>query len=93
MREKSSKINSMKSLEEILSLKAIDTTSYEELVFGHDLFMRIRLRFQQDRIYKNESPGNLVDMNNLTRNERSMLKTILSNISKIQTKVNFDFRG
>ena len=93
IREKSFKINSMKRLEDILSTKAIDTTSYEELVSGHDLLMRIRLRFQLDSIYKNESPGNLVDLNNLTRNERSLLKTILSNISNLQTKVNFDFRG
>ncbi len=87
------KINSMERLEEIFSVKAIDTSSYEELVSGLDLLMRIRLRFQVNSIYKNEIPENLVDLDNLTRNERSMLKALFSHISNLQTKVNFDFKG
>lgn len=85
--------NSMKRLEGLKDAKLIDPASCKELREGYDLLMRIRLRGQVNSIYKNESPGNLVNMDNLTRSERSELKALLSHISNLQSKVNFDYKG
>jgi CBS domain-containing protein len=93
IREKLVQTNSMERLNALLERKSIDTTSYEELVQAYDLMMHLRLKFQVGRISANEPPDNLIDMNRLTRMEVSMLKKIFSQISSLQSKVSFDFKG
>ena len=55
--------------------------------------MQLRFRFQARNIQENLLPDNVIDVNNLTHIEIATLKKIFSEISNIQTKLSFDFKG
>jgi len=93
IREKLESTNSMERLHALADRKCIDNTSYEELVEAYELMMHQRLKFQVERISENEEPGNIIDLNRLTRMEAAMLKKIFSQVTDLQTKVGFDFKG
>jgi len=85
--------NSMERLNALAELKILDSTSYEEMVQAYELMMHLRLKFQVESISQNEEPGNTIDLNRLTRMEAAMLKKTFSQITDLQTKVGFDFKG
>ena len=93
IREKLDSTNSMERLHALADRKCIDSTSYEELVQAYELMMHLRLKFQVERISENEEPGNIIDLNRLTRMEAAMLKKIFSQVTDLQTQVGFDFKG
>ncbi len=85
--------NSMERLHALSEKKRIDSSSYEELMQAYELTMHLRLKFQVERISQNEEPGNIIDLNRLTRMEATMLKKVFSQVSDLQTKTGFDFKG
>jgi signal-transduction protein with cAMP-binding, CBS, and nucleotidyltransferase domain len=93
IREKLRCTNSMERLHALTELKTIDSASHEELVQAFDLMMHLRLKFQVESISRNELPGNIIDLNRLTRMEAAMLKKIFSQIADLQTRVGFEFKG
>ncbi|MEX2371428.1 MAG: DUF294 nucleotidyltransferase-like domain-containing protein [Bacteroidales bacterium] len=93
IREKLIVTGSMERLERLADLKVIDNESFEELTETFELLMHLRLRFQAINIFSGEIPGNLVNLNALTRMEISILKKVFSGIGNLQTKTGFDFKG
>jgi PAS domain S-box-containing protein len=93
IRENLGATNSMERLHALAERKSIDSTSYEELVQAYELMMRLRLKFQVERISQNEEPGNIIDLNRLTRMEAAMLKKTFSQVTDLQTRVGFEFKG
>jgi CBS domain-containing protein len=93
IRENLGVTNSMERLHALAERKSIDSTSYEELVQAYELMMHLRLKFQVESISQNEEPGNIIDLNRLTRMEAAMLKKIFSQVTDLQTKVGFEFKG
>ncbi|MEX0983054.1 MAG: DUF294 nucleotidyltransferase-like domain-containing protein [Bacteroidales bacterium] len=93
IRENLGATNSLERLHALAERKSVDSTSYEELVQGYELMMRLRLKFQVESISQNEEPGNIIDLNRLTRMEGAMLKKTFSQVTDLQTKVGFEFKG
>ncbi len=93
IRENLGATNSIERLHALAERKRIDSNSYEELVQAYELMMRLRLKFQVESISQNEEPGNMIDLNRLSRMEASMLKKTFSQISDLQAKVGFEFKG
>ncbi|MFZ5939752.1 MAG: DUF294 nucleotidyltransferase-like domain-containing protein [Bacteroidota bacterium] len=91
--EKLIQTGSMERLEVLRKRQVVDQHSYEELVTAFDLLMRIRLKAQVNAIAGNEAPGNVVNLNTLTRIEMTMIKTYFSFLGSLQTKLNLDFKG
>ncbi|MDT8431505.1 MAG: DUF294 nucleotidyltransferase-like domain-containing protein [Bacteroidales bacterium] len=85
--------NSMERLAALAERKVLDSNSYEEMVQAFELMMHLRLKFQVESISHNEEPGNIIDLNRLTRMEAAMLKKIFSQITDLQTRAGFDFKG
>jgi signal-transduction protein with cAMP-binding, CBS, and nucleotidyltransferase domain len=55
--------------------------------------MHIRFRFQSNALLENKMPDNIIDINKLTHIEVATIKKIFGEISNLQTKLNFDFKG
>lgn len=85
--------NSLARVRHLFQKKVIDKSMYEELVLSYNYLMQIRFRFQASGITQNLQPNNLVDIKKLTHIEVATIKKILSEISNLQTKLNFDFKG
>jgi CBS domain-containing protein len=84
---------SLERISELFRIKKIDTSSYEEIVLAIDLLTRMRIKAQVETISDNGEPGNMIHPGKLSRSELASLKAILSQISDLQTKVNFDFKA
>jgi PAS domain S-box-containing protein len=93
IREQLGVTNSMDRLRVLADLKRIDAETFEELVQAYELMMRLRLKFQEESIAQNEEPGNIIDLNKLTRMEAAMLKKVFSQITDLQTRIGFEFKG
>jgi PAS domain S-box-containing protein len=93
IREQLSVTNSIERLRALADRNSIDNETCEELVQAYELMMRLRLKFQEESIGQNEEPGNIIDLNRLTRMEAAMLKKVFSQITDMQTKVGFEFKG
>lgn len=92
IREQLRVTNSLERLHMLAERKVIDSTDYEELVEAYELMMHLRLKFQVERIMQNEVPGNIIDLNRLTRMEVAMLKRVFSQVADLQLKVGFEFK-
>lgn len=55
--------------------------------------MQQRFRSQAKDILQNKAPDNLIDLKSLTHIEVASIKKILGEISNLQTKTSFDFKG
>ena len=66
---------------------------HDELVLSYNYLMQIRFRFQVMSIFQNREPDNFIDISKLTHIEIATLKKIFGEISDLQTKLNFDFKG
>lgn len=73
--------------------KVINKSMYDELVLSYNYLMHIRFRFQTQSILQNKMPDNIIDINKLTHIEVATIKKIFGEISNLQTKLNFDFKG
>ena len=55
--------------------------------------MLLRFRFQTNELLKKQTPDNLINIEELTDIEKTTIKKIISEISDLQTQLNFDFKG
>jgi signal-transduction protein with cAMP-binding, CBS, and nucleotidyltransferase domain len=55
--------------------------------------MLMRFRFQTNELLKKQTPDNLISIDELTDIEKTTIKKIISEISNLQTQLNFDFKG
>lgn len=93
LKNKISETNTLERLERLNQLEIIQKNLYEELLFSYDFLMTLRFRFQVDAIFDREIPGNDIDGSKLTDIEKTTLKKIFSELSTLQTKLGFDFKG
>ena len=85
--------NTLKRLARLHALGVVNTEFHNELTVSYSVLMQLRLRFQAQAELNNQTPDNMVDINQLTAIELSTLKKVLSEITHLQTQVSFDFKG
>jgi PAS domain S-box-containing protein len=85
--------NTLARIKQLYQLQVIPKSMYDELVLSYNYLMQIRFRSQARSILVNKSPDNIIDINKLTHIEVSTIKKIFGEISNLQTKLNFDFKG
>lgn len=85
--------NSLLRLEKLNSINQIKKNLYNEINVSYNYLMLMRFRFQTNQLLKKKDPDNLVNIDELTDIEKTTLKKIISEISNLQTQLNFDFKG
>jgi PAS domain S-box-containing protein len=85
--------NSLDRISQLYQNEHISKDMYEELVLSHNYLMQLRFRFQSVNILQGQKPDNMVDIKNLTHIEVSTIKKIFGEITNLQTKLSFDFKG
>lgn len=85
--------NSFSRAERLAERNIISSGIFEEVQQAYRFMTRLRIRSQVDSILQNDPPGNTIDLNQLSQLDITILKTILTEISELQTKVRFDFKG
>lgn len=93
LRNKINETNTLDRIKQLHDKHAISKTMYDELELAYNYLMHIRLRFQTNKILKNETPDNLINMEKLTHIEIATIKKFFASINNLQTKLNFDFKG
>jgi len=85
--------NTLSRVKKLFNQKVLTKEMYDELILSYNYLMLLRFRFQTKSIMQNQPADNNIDINKLTRLEVSTMKEIFSEISNLQTKLNFDFKG
>ncbi len=85
--------NTLARIKHLYQLQVIPKSMYDELVLSYNYLMHIRFRAQSRSILLNKPPDNIIDISKLTHIEVSTIKKIFSEISNLQTMLNFDFKG
>lgn len=85
--------NSLERLHELSVQKIIDQSSYEDLKAAYEFLVELRLRSQIASISAGAEPGNSITLKQLSGRELSDLKKSMAQISNLQTRVGFDFKG
>lgn len=85
--------NSLSRIKQLYQNKIINKSMHDELVLSYNYLMNLRFRSQASRILEGKTPNNNIDIQQLTHIEVSTIKKIFSEISNLQTKLNFDFKG
>ena len=93
LRDKIDETNSLGRIKQLSQQEIISKSIYDELVLSYNYLMHLRFRFQATSILQHKAPDNLIDIKNLTHIEVSTIKKIFDEISNLQTKLNFDFKG
>jgi len=85
--------NTLLRIEKLYSEGVINKNMYDNLVLSYNYLMISRFKSQVSQVLNNNQPDNYLDINELTEIERVTLKKIFSEISNLQTKLSFDFKG
>ncbi|MCK5371117.1 MAG: hypothetical protein KAQ62_21300, partial [Cyclobacteriaceae bacterium] len=93
LNNKLAETNTLSRLKQLYHQHVINKSMYDELVLSYNYLMHIRFRFQVQSILQNKMPDNIIDINELTHIEVATIKKIFDEISNLQTKLNFDFKG
>jgi len=93
LKNKITETNSLARLERLNSLNQIKKNLYNEINVSYNYLMLMRFRFQTNDLLKKRTPDNLVEIEELTDIEKTTIKKIISEISNLQTQLNFDFKG
>jgi len=93
LRNKIKDTNTLSRVKKLFNQKVLTKEMYDELILSYNYLMLLRFRFQTRSIMQNQPADNNIDINKLTRLEVSTMKEIFSEISNLQTKLNFDFKG
>ena len=93
LKNKITETNSILRLENLNSLNFINKTLYNDINVSYNYLMLLRFRFQANELLKKQAPDNLIKINELTDIEKTTIKKIISEISNLQTQLNFDFKG
>ena len=93
LHNKLNETNSLSRINRLHQIKIINKSLHDELVLSYNYLMNLRFRSQASRILEGKNPNNSIDIQQLTHIEVSTIKKIFSEISNLQTKLNFDFKG
>ena len=85
--------NSHERLNKLHELNVLNKQIFNEIDVSYNYLMLMRFKFQLREIMQNKTPDNLININELTHIEKTTLKKIFSEISNLQTKLSFDFKG
>ncbi len=93
LKYKITETNSILRLEKLNSSNFISKSLYSEIIVSYNYLMLLRFRFQTNELLKKQTPDNLINIEELTDIEKTTIKKIISEISDLQTQLNFDFKG
>ncbi len=85
--------NTFSRLERLSQLGVLQEESAREVYQAYGHLMQLRYRHQVEMLRAGHTPDNSIDPRSLTQIEIGMLKLTFSQISMIQKKVSFEFRG
>ena len=85
--------NSLDRAKKLHECGEINKSLYEEIVFSYNYLMNIRLRFQAADVLENKEPGNVVDLNRLTKIEVETIKKIFAQIGALRSKLGLDYKS
>jgi len=84
--------NSMERLEKLFSASLLNESQYAGIRDAYVNLMKIRLRFQLEKLMHNLQANNNVDLNRLNDIEVSTLRKIFSIIANMQSQLGMEFR-
>jgi PAS domain S-box-containing protein len=93
LKHKITETNTLHRLEKLNSLSSVSKSFYNEIYVSYNYLMLLRFRFQTNQLLKKQNPDNLIQIEELSDIEKTTIKKIISEISNLQTQVNFDFKG
>jgi len=85
------KNNTLARLEELHKQEVITTSCYQEIKQVYQYLLRHRFQWQTRDL--TIEPNNHLDLGEMNEIEQELLKKVLSQISTIQAKISFDFKG
>ena len=85
--------NTFSRLDALLEQGVIHPSTHNELTHVYDFLNQIRLKRQAAAVSEERLPDNIAEQSSLTHIETAMLKNAVTNISELQKKINFDFKG
>jgi PAS domain S-box-containing protein len=85
--------NSIARLKALLKGQVISRSMHEELYMSYNYLMQLRFKAQVKFLQDSDLAENTISADELTSIEIATLKKILSEISNLQAKVSFDFKG
>lgn len=85
--------NTLSRINLLYKKQIINRSIYEELLLSYNFLMHLRFRFQIQSILENNTPDNLLEVDNITQNELATIKKIISSVANLQSILNFDFKG
>lgn len=85
--------NTLERLKQLQIKQVIDEKMHNNLVLAYNYLMHIRFRSQAQLAISNQAPHNNIDIDTLTHIEISTIKKLFEEISVLQTKLSFDFKG
>ncbi len=91
LRHHIAEVGTLERLGRLLELHVLVPSSHGELVQAYSALMKMRLEHQVARIAGGAEPDNLIDLGELTRLERAMLKKVFADLSVFQTRLRQDF--
>lgn len=93
LQNKINQTNSLIRLEKLLVMEKISNSLYNEINVSYNYLMLLRFKSQTNQILKNQIPNNNINILELSDIEKTTIKKIISEISNLQTQLNFDFKG
>jgi PAS domain S-box-containing protein len=85
--------NTFRRLDRLFELGILSEESYRAVSQAYSHLMQVRYRHQIERLKAGLAPDNSIDPQSLTQIEMGMLRLTFSQISAIQKKVSYEFRG
>jgi PAS domain S-box-containing protein len=85
--------NSVYRLKALMHNNIINKSLHDEMLMSYNYLMQLRFKAQVKYLQNNEQPENALSVNELNSIELATLKKILNEISNIQSRAGFDFKG
>jgi len=90
---KLNQVNTISRIELLRDTQIFGNAFTEEILYGYNFLMQLRLKHQIGRITNQLEPDNFINLKTLSENEVMILKKIISQNSTFQSKLNLDFKG
>ena len=91
IREGLSATGSRERAEQLRDRGIINQSLFEDLIEAFDFINQLRFRNQVEQIARNETPGNIIDISQLTRIDSVNLKQHLHTIAGMQNRLHTEF--
>ncbi|MBN1186651.1 MAG: cache domain-containing protein [Bacteroidales bacterium] len=85
--------NTIQRLELLYKQKVFQPSTFKDMIDAYKFLMQLRLKHQANQMDAGKNPDNLILPNILTTVEVSLLKKVLSGITKLQSMLSYDFKG